>query len=100
MTIFTRKGPLMKRQFELRVTGRVQGVGFRYSAREQARALGLNGWVENLSDGSVRAVIQGEEEACHLFIRWCRKGPGFSWVERVDVTEKSLSAMKPFSVRH
>ena len=90
----------MNRQFEIRVLGRVQGVGFRYSARNQARALGLKGWVENQPDGSVTAIIQGEEKQCLSFIQWCRKGPGYSWVERVDVSERPPSEMSPFTVRY
>lgn len=84
-----------EKQYEIFVYGRVQGVGFRYAARNQARSLGLKGWVENQSDGSVLTLIQGDPEACSSYIQWCRKGPGYSWVERVDVKEKPVSPLSP-----
>jgi len=88
------------RQYEIRVFGRVQGVGFRYAARNQARALNLKGWVENLHDGSVRTAIQGDEIACGAYIQWCRNGTGYSWVERVEISEKELELFKAFVVRY
>lgn len=90
----------MLKQFEIRVHGRVQGVGFRYAAQKKARALGLKGWVKNQEDGSVLAVIQGEEPGCHGFIQWCRSGPGYSWVEGLDIRELKPSELPYFSVRY
>ncbi|RLD95512.1 MAG: acylphosphatase, partial [Bacteroidetes bacterium] len=55
----------LEKQYEIVVHGRVQGVGFRYAARNQARSLGLKGWVENQPDGSVRTLVQGPREACN-----------------------------------
>ena len=85
----------MVKQYMLRISGRVQGVGFRYQARNQARALGLKGWVENLPDGSVRACIRGSASDCLKFIAWCRQGTGYSWVERVDLKEMSPEEGSP-----
>ena len=76
----------MKR-YRIRVSGRVQGVGFRYAASTEARRLGLKGWVRNEADGSVLCLIQGEEQACRSYISWCRKGSGYSWVEKMDLSE-------------
>lgn len=90
----------MTKQFELRIYGRVQGVGFRYTARKKARSLGLKGWVENQSDGSVYAVVQGLDIQCFSFIDWCRKGPGYAWVERVDISENEPGNLQPFDIRH
>jgi acylphosphatase len=87
-------------QYEIVVHGRVQGVGFRYSASREARSLNLKGWVENQADGTVRAVIQGNQEACYRFIRWCRKGPGYSRVEKLDIKEMAAESLKSFSVRY
>ncbi|MEN8228528.1 MAG: acylphosphatase [Bacteroidota bacterium] len=87
------------RQYEIRIFGRVQGVGFRYAARNQARSLNLKGWVKNLHDGSVRATIQGDENSCGAFFQWCRSGTGYSWVERVEITEKELELFKAFVVK-
>jgi acylphosphatase len=69
----------------LRITGRVQGVFYRGWAVEQARALGLKGWIRNRSDGSVEAVAFGEPEAVDEFIARCRQGSPSAHVERVDV---------------
>ena len=90
---------VMKRHYKIRVSGRVQGVGFRYAAKNQAASLKLNGQVQNQPDGSVYVEIEGDKHACHEFIRWCRKGPGFGWVEKVDYMEGELAGFDSFSVR-
>ena len=90
----------MYSQFEIIVFGRVQGVGFRAAARNQARSLQLRGWVENLADGSVRAVVNGDAERCTRFINWCREGTGFSWVERIDIEEMKPESLGPFVIRY
>jgi acylphosphatase len=89
----------MIRQYEISVYGRVQGVGFRYAARDRARILGLKGWVENRLDGSVQSVIQGEEMACRKYMAWCREGTGYSWVERLEVREIPATSLPPFSIK-
>jgi acylphosphatase len=57
------------------ITGRVQGVGYRYSTCEQAERLGLGGWVRNLGDGSVEAVFEGPAAEVARAVSWCRQGP-------------------------
>jgi len=84
--------------YEITVHGRVQGVGFRYAASKQARSLGLKGWVKNLPDGSVCSLIQGAPENCQKYIGWCRKGPGYSWVERIELLEKPIASVGPFRI--
>jgi acylphosphatase len=71
---------------ELRIHGRVQGVFYRASAHRQARVLGLCGYAENLDDGSVGVVAEGEESAIEEFIAWCRIGPPSARVSRIDIT--------------
>ena len=88
------------KQYEIRVYGRVQGVGFRYAARNKATELGLRGWVENLPDGSVRCTVLGDASACNAFIRWSSTGTGYSWVERTEVTEKEPENLHGFRIRH
>ncbi len=90
----------MVKHFEIKVYGRVQGVGFRYAVRNKALLLNLKGWVENLSDGSVRTAVQGDEADCRLFIHWCREGSGFSWVERLEILEKEPEALKTFFIKY
>lgn len=88
----------MVRQYEIRISGRVQGVGFRSSAVRKARSLRLKGWVENLEDGTVRAVVNGDPDTCTRFIRWCREGSAYSWVEHVDIQEMKPEPLGPFTV--
>ena len=90
----------MIRHFRISVKGRVQGVGFRYAARTKARSLNLKGWVENELDGSVSIAVQGDEKCCGDFIRWCRNGTGYSWVEKIDILEKKPEILADFSIRH
>ncbi|HEY9732089.1 MAG TPA: acylphosphatase [Drouetiella sp.] len=69
----------------LLIKGRVQGVFYRYSTREKADALGLSGWVRNLSDGSVEACALGDRARIESLIEWCRVGPPHADVKSVDV---------------
>jgi acylphosphatase len=81
------------------VTGRVQGVFFRDTVRERARAHGVSGWVANRSDGSVEAVFEGEADAVERLVRFCETGPPRAGVESVDVTEEEPEGLTGFSVR-
>jgi acylphosphatase len=87
------------KRYEILIHGRVQGVGFRYAASKQARSLGLKGWVENRPDGSVFTQIQGRAEACNAYIQWCHTGPGYSWVEKIDLMEKEPASLSHFRIR-
>ena len=90
----------MIKHFEIRVYGRVQGVGFRFAAQNQARSLSLKGWVENHGDGSVIVAVQGDEPDCMAFIQWCKTGTGYSWVERIELTEKKTEEFRGFYIRN
>lgn len=70
----------------LRIKGRVQGVGFRFSAVGEAHRLGLTGWVRNTNDGDVEAVAEGSEDCVHRFVAWAHVGPNGALV--TDVEEK------------
>lgn len=74
------------------VEGRVQGVGFRYSACDEARRLGLCGWVRNLPDGQVELEAEGPEDVLKQFIGWCDHGPRFARVDRVGVRAGEVDA--------
>lgn len=69
----------------LRISGRVQGVGYRESLRYEAERLGVNGWVRNRVDGSVEALLQGPAEKVEALIAWARRGPAAARVLKVDV---------------
>ena len=66
------------------VSGRVQGVFFRDSTREEAERRGLSGWVKNLPDGRVEAVFEGSAEGVEEMVRWCGEGPPGASVENVE----------------
>ena len=68
------------------IRGRVQGVGYRYSMAEEARRLGLAGWVRNKRDGSVEAVVQGPAQDVEAMRRWAASGPPSAQVASVEST--------------
>ena len=72
---------------ELKIYGRVQGVGFRYDARKKAEKLGVVCAPRNEPNGSVFIEAEGDSLALEKFIAWCHKGPWGANVERVDVRE-------------
>ena len=74
------------------ITGRVQGVGFRWSACARACELGLTGWVRNLPDSGVELCFQGEQGAVEQMEDWCRVGTPYSRVTGVSISEDALVA--------
>jgi acylphosphatase len=69
----------------LAISGRVQGVGFRFYMERKARELGVFGWVRNRRDGSVESVVHGEPGAVETIIEWARRGPPSAVVAEVKV---------------
>jgi acylphosphatase len=84
----------------VRVTGRVQGVFFRAWTAEQARVLGICGWVRNAPDGSVEAHLQGEKWSVQRMIELLHRGPPSAEVDEVAVKDAVPTAALEFEVRH
>jgi acylphosphatase len=83
------------------ISGRVQGVNFRVSTRDQARQAGVTGWVRNLPDGRVEAVFEGTNAAVRRMVSWCYSGPTAAEVERVDVQwEDPTNADSSFTINY
>ncbi|KQV77618.1 acylphosphatase [Nocardioides sp. Root122] len=85
---------------QARVSGRVQGVSFRWYTQEQARSLGVVGWVRNEPDGSVLLHAEGEPEAVDALVAWCHHGPALARVSGVAVRDASPSGADGFDVRY
>ena len=81
------------------ISGRVQGVGFRFFTEDAARREGIDGWVRNLPDGSVEVRAEGDAEAMERFERAVRHGPPAARVDDVDVTENVPTGASGFTTR-
>jgi acylphosphatase len=81
----------MNKRYHVWISGRVQGVFFRANAWEQARSLGLSGWVRNLPDGRVESVFEGEDRAAEAMLDWCRTGIAPSRVDGVEIVEETTT---------
>jgi len=90
---------LMK-HFNVSIFGRVQGVGFRWSALKLAEKLNLKGFVENAKDGSLYIEVEGDEENLEKFMNWCRKGPWLAEVSSIQVEEAEAKSYNTFEIKH
>ncbi len=81
------------------VSGRVQGVGFRYSSYRQANHLQLEGWVRNLDDGRVEVFAGGEKSRVERFVKWLRHGPEHAAVEEISISYRDYTKIHSFLIR-
>ena len=86
------------KHFSIHVSGRVQGVFFRASAKAKAEELNIKGNVRNNTDGSVSIEAEGEEENLQQFVEWCKQGPKFAQVERCEVKQAGVRNLKGFFI--
>ncbi len=91
----------MKKRAHVYISGRVQGVFFRATTREEARKRRVKGWVKNLTDGRVEAVFEGEKEDIEEMIDFCNKGPRAADVKETKVEWKEYgNEFEEFTVRY
>ena len=74
---------------EIHVSGRVQGVGYRYFAYQRALTLGITGYAKNMHDGSVKVMAQGDDRAVTTYIQQLKEGPYSARVDDIDVTDSN-----------
>jgi acylphosphatase len=84
----------------VKVTGRVQGVSFRWYTAREAERLGVRGWVRNEPDGSVAGHLEGEDGAVDAVVDWLRQGPSYAAVRDVAVTEAAPTGAAGFDIRY
>lgn len=82
------------------VSGRVQGVGFRYFSQETAQRFGIKGWVRNLSDGTVELHVEGTANEVDAFQQALKDGNRFVGVERIEETEANDQEFHSFDIRY
>lgn len=80
------------------ITGRVQGVHYRATAKRNARRLGLSGWARNEPDGSVTIDVEGDPAAVDMFLEWCAVGPPGAHVLAVETTVANPAGYEDFSI--
>jgi acylphosphatase len=93
-------GPVSTKAVQVKVTGRVQGVAFRWEAQKVAARLGLAGWVRNEPDGSVAGFAEGDDEAVDRWVDWCREGPPYARVRDVAVLPAAVTGARSFDIRY
>ena len=83
--------------WHLRISGRVQGVGYRAALRAAAQASGINGWVRNCRDGTVEAMVQGDPRALENILAWAKRGPQMARVADVRAQAAQGEFDRPYS---
>ena len=87
-----------EQRLDLVIEGRVQGVGYRYSAKIKAESLCIKGSVKNMHDGTVFLTAQGEKESMDNFIRWCQKGPPGAIVRKIEKVHGKTEGFREFRI--
>ncbi len=83
----------------VRIAGKVQGVAFRASTRDEAIRLGVRGWVRNLPDGRVEAAFEAAPDVLETMLGFCRRGPGWAQVDSVEVETEPVERLGGFEIR-
>ncbi len=88
----------MRKHLNIKITGKVQGVNFRYEAKILAEQLGIFGFADNRPDGSVYIEAEGDEVALGQFLEWCKEGTLWSEVDSVESEEGEMEDYSEFKV--
>ena len=88
----------VQKRISLLITGKVQGVGYRYSVKLKAESMAIRGYVRNQLDGSVFVTVQGENTAVENFVKWCYKGPSAAFVSGVEIIPGSIEDFSEFKI--
>jgi acylphosphatase len=83
----------------IRISGRVQGVGFRYAARNYAHMLGISGFIRNLTNGDVYLEAEGTAEQIEEYLKWCHQGPPRAVIRFIDIYDGDVAGFVGFEVR-
>lgn len=86
------------RHYNIVITGRVQKIGFRFTAMQSAYRFGVHGFIKNMNDDQVYIEVEGEDNNLDDFLQWCHRGPLGARVESVEVTEGELKDFKSFDI--
>lgn len=89
---------MKKIRYEVHLQGKVQGVGLRYNAKEQADKLNIYGYARNLRDGTVILQLESTEDVLKQFLAWCKTGEHSTHIKQMDVEEKEVEGYREFSV--
>ncbi len=84
------------KHLNIKVYGKVQGVFFRVSAKDEADKLGLKGFARNEKDGSVYIEVEGKKETLDKFLEWCKNGPEAAMVEKLEIKEGTVKNFSEF----
>ncbi|MDQ2179599.1 acylphosphatase [Marinifilum sp. D714] len=88
-----------EKSVNITVFGKVQGVGFRYHTRKAAQRFGVNGFVKNQVNGTVYVEAEGDELAVELFCEWCKQGPDWARVDRINICDAGAKEYSGFEIR-
>ena len=88
----------VQKRISLLITGKVQGVGYRYSVKLKAESMAIRGYVRNQLDGSVFVTVQGENTAVENFVKWCFKGPSAALVRGVEKIPGTIEDFSEFKI--
>ncbi len=87
-------------RLDLVIEGKVQGVGYRYSAKIKAESLSIKGSVKNIRDGTVFLTVEGKKESMENFVRWCHKGPPGAIVRKIQKVQGKTEGFTEFKILH